>query len=430
MTRLLDYVALPANLEAALKKVVANKGAPGVDGMTVQEAARRAGSLLPKLRRALLEGNYVPGAVRRVWIPKPGGGERGLGIPNVMDRVVQQALLQILEPVYERTFHYSSHGFRPGRGALTAVADSLRYQAEGLSFVVDIDLSKFFDRVHHQRLLDRLGQQVKDPRVLRLVRLMLRAGVVCPDGITVPTKEGTPQGGPLSPLLSNIVLDELDWEMKRRRLHFVRYADDFQVFVGSERAGKRVMAGLRRFIEGRMRLRINEEKSAVGPASQRDFLGFRIGMTRAGRAVVRLSPRSRKRIYSKLRELIPRNFGGSLKSCMARVGRYLRGWLGYFRLCTSHVWKDLRHLDCHIRRRLRAIVVRQKKRPRYLFRHLAKRISRRSAWKTAYSRRGPWWKSNSGGMQRAYPNAWFAKHLPTLETLHSDLRYDWRARLG
>jgi len=276
---LLELVAERGNLRSALAHVVSKKGAPGVDGRTVAEVGRQAKHLLPKLLDALLTETYVPGDIRRVWIPKPDGGQRGLGIPNVIDRWVQQAVRQILEPIYDPTFHPSSHGFRPGRGAHTAIAEAAGYVKQGLRYTVDIDLEKFFDRVHHQRLLDRLAQKVKDRRLLRIIRLMLKANVVLPDGTRAMTEEGTPQGGPLSPLLSNIVLDELDRELARRGLCFVRYADDCNIYVGSERAGHRVMASIRSFIERRVRLKVNEAKSAVDLAHRRHFLGFRVGAT-------------------------------------------------------------------------------------------------------------------------------------------------------
>ena len=232
-SRLLEAVASPANLATALLNVVRNKGAPGVDGRSVKEVLGSARSLLPRLQRAMLDGTYQPGDIRRVWIPKPGGGERGLGIPNVIDQWVQQAVLQVLEPVFEPTFHLSSHGFRPKRGVHTAIAEAKEYVGDGYEVVGDIDLSKFFDRVHHQRLLSRLGQKVTDSRILKLIGRMLKAKVVMPDGTRVSTEEGTPQGGPLSPLLFNVVLDEFDKELARRGLRFVRYADDCNIFVRS-----------------------------------------------------------------------------------------------------------------------------------------------------------------------------------------------------
>jgi RNA-directed DNA polymerase len=405
---LLDEVASPPNMATALLHVARNKGAAGVDGKSVEEVVADASRLLPLLRDELRSGRYRPGDVRRVWIPKPGGGQRGLGIPNVVDRWVQQAVHQVLAPIFEPTFHNSSHGFRPDRGAGTALPEASEYIAEGRIWVVGVDLSKFFDRVNHQRLLARMSQRISDGRLLRLVHQMLKAKVVLPDGTRVSTEEGTPQGGPLSPLLSNIVLDELDWEMERRGLHFVRYADDFNVYVRSRRAGQRVMAGLARFIEGRMRLRVNTDKSELARSGRIHFLGFNLFPRRNGSIGIRLSARSRKRINTKIRELTPQNWGGSLDSCFAKLNRYLKGWFGYFRLVTEAGSRLFKRFDAHIRRRIRAIIVRQKKRDRFLARHLEScGVSHRAAAQSAYCSRGPWWKSNSVGMIQAYPNAWF-----------------------
>lgn len=428
---LLALVADQGNLKTALAKVVRNKGAPGVDKQTVDEVSRNAERLLPKLRDALLGETYVPGDIRRVWIPKPSGGRRGLGIPTVMDRWVQQAALQILGPIYEPSFHPSSHGFRPGRGAHTAIAESAGYVTQGLRYVVDIDLESFFDRVSHQRLLDRLAQKIEDRKLLRIIRLMLKANVVLPDGTKLSPEEGTPQGGPLSPLLSNIVLDELDQELERRGLHFVRYADDCNIYVRSERAGQRVMASTRRFIEGRLRLKVNEAKSAVDVSHRRHFLGFRVSASRNGWLTVMLSQRTFQRLDARLRAMTRRNWGSSLKACMQQLSIFMRGWMNYFRLCTKAVLRTLRYFDGHVRRRLRAIIVKQKKRPRHLFRELRRRhVSPASAAKTAYSSRGLWWMSRSTGMNRGYSNAWFSQRLTSLVTLWEDTHYDWRAHHG
>jgi RNA-directed DNA polymerase len=430
-SRLLESVASEGNLATALGKVVGNKGAPGVDGRSVRYVFRHRATLLPRLRHALLSGAYVPGDIRRVWIPKPDGGQRGLGIPNVVDRLVQQAVLQVLEPIYEPTFHDSSHGFRPGRGARTAIAEAASYVTKGLVYTVDIDLEKFFDQVNHQRLLDRLGQRIADRRILRIVRLMLKAKVVLPNGTRVSTEEGTPQGGPLSPLLSNIVLDELDQELTRRGLSFVRYADDCNIFVRSQRAGERVMASIRKFIERRLRLRVNSKKSAVDRSHRRHFLGFRVGGTKKGKLFVQLSQRTLDRLDAKIRDLTPRTWGKPLTECLARLSSYLRGWMGYFRLVTADVLRTLKYFDGHIRRRLRAIIVCQKKRPRHLFRHLVARgLGRSSAWRTAFSRRGIWWQSRSGGMNKAYPNRWFDCRLRSLVDLWRERHFDWRPLTG
>lgn len=414
-SRLLERAASVLNLARALLNVARNKGAAGVDGRSVKQVVDEAPRLLPKLRRELLSGTYRPGDIRRVWIPKPGGGERGLGIPNVVDRVVQQALLQVLEPLFEPTFHDSSHGFRPRRGAPTAVAEVKRHFADGRVWTVDIDLSKFFDRVHHQRLLNRMAQRVADGRVLKLVHRLLKAQVVLPDGARTATDEGTPQGGPLSPLLSNIVLDELDWELESRGLRFVRYADDFSVFVKSERAGRRVMNSIRKFIESRLRLVVNEEKSSVSGPMDLTFLGFHLSKSEDGGIAVAISQRTRVRMDSRIRELTPRTWGQPLNACFERLNGYLRGWVGYFRLCTEDRLTPLHKFDAHIRRRLRAIIIRQKKRPRHLYRHLlACDVSPRSAAHTAYQRTGVWRRSVSSGIHKAYSNAWFAARLTVL----------------
>ena len=422
-SRLLDAVASPANLATALLNVVRNKGAPGVDGRSVEEVLGSARSLLPRLHRALLDGTYQPGDIRRVWIPKPGGGERGLGIPNVIDRWVQQAVLQILEPVFEPTFHSSSHGFRPKRGAHTAIAEAKEYVGDGFGVVVDIDLSKFFDRVHHQRLLSRLGQKVADSRIVKLIGQMLKAKVVLPDGTRVSTEEGTPQGGPLSPLLSNVVLDEFDKELARRGLRFVRYADDCNIFVRSERAGQRVMGSIRKFLQSRLRLLVNEEKSKVAPPDEIHFLGFTLRKAKERTKVeVHVSNRTKERMDAKIRELAPRNWGQSSSRCIEKLNAYLRGWSGYFRICTEENTHRLLRWDAHIRRRLRAILVRQKKRPRHLSRHLQQRgVSRRGATQAAYCRRGVWYQANTYGMTVAYPNAWFHERLVSLASTWDEL---------
>ncbi len=411
---LLEEVASLPNLAVALLQVARNKGAPGVDGLSVQEVVEHAQLLLPKVQRALLQGNFIPGDIRRVWIPKPGGGKRGLGIPNVVDRMVQQAVYQVIEPIFEPIFHDGSHGFRCDRGAQTAIAQASGYFTEGYAYTVDIDLSKFFDRVHHQRLLGRMAEHVEDGRVLKLIHRMLKAKVVLPEGTRVSTEEGTPQGGPLSPLLSNIVLNELDWELARRGLRFVRYADDFSIFVASERAGHRVMESVTRFIERKLRLVVNQEKSSVNGPYDLTFLGFQLGKVESSEEVtIAISERTRLRMNAKIRELTPRNWGNSFDRCVAHVNAYLNGWMGYFQLCTDTT--SFSRFDAHIRRRLRAIKIRQRKRPRHLFRHLLRRgVSVGMARKAVYEIRGHWKRSASFGVHTAYPNAWFASRLVNL----------------
>ena len=424
-SRLLEDVASEANLATALLKVVRNKGAPGVDGQTVEMAEAQALSIIACLRRDLLAGCYRPGDVRRVWLPKPGGGQRGLGIPNVVDRVVQQAALQILEPIFESTFHTSSHGFRPNRGAHTAIAEAKGYLEAGYRTVVDFDLAKFFDRVHHQRLLARIAQRVTDQRMITLVRRMLTAPVVMPDGTKVPVEEGTPQGGPLSPMLSNIVLDELDQELARRGHRFVRYADDANIFVRSERAGQRVMTSIRGFLEKRMRLQVNEEKSGVRKPDEVHFLGFRF-RCKTGRegdeVAIHPSAKAERRLRTTLREMTPPNWGRSIRTCMDNVSRYTTGWMSHYRLCTPEAVQGLGAIDAHVRRRVRAIVVRQRKRQRFLYRHLkAKGVSSKAAASCAYCGKGAWVKSNRPAMTRAYPPRWFTGRLISLKAVWHDL---------
>lgn len=412
---LLERAASQANLARALLHVARNKGAPGVDGRSVGDVVGHSPRLLPQIHHDLRREIYRPGDVRRTWIPKPGGGQRGLGIPNVMDRWVQQALHQVLSPVFDPGFHPCSHGFRPGRGVGTALADIERYLVEGHVWLVSIDLSSFFDRVNHQRLLDRLSRRVTDRRILRLVNRILKARVVMSDGVRIPTQEGTPQGGPLSPLLSNVVLDELDWELERRRLRFVRYADDFIVFVRSERAAHRVMASIIRFTERRLRLQVNRDKCAVTGPDDTHFLGFRFQRRADGTVEVHLSQRSIDRLRAQIRQRTGRTWGQSLDACMSGASRYFRGWMAHFRWLTVEGAEALRTFDAHVRRRLRAIVLRHKRRDRHLYRHLRQRgVSHRAAHGTAYRRRGYWYRSNLPGMRYAYPVPWFRGRMTLL----------------
>ena len=413
--QLMERITSEINLQVALTKVVENKGAPGVDGQSVNAVEQDHETLVPKLRRELLAGIYQPGDVRRVWLPKPGGGQRGLGIPNVIDRWVQQAVLQVLEPIFDPTFHDSSHGFRKGRGALTAIAQARTHLQAGLTTVVDIDLAKFFDRVNHQRLMSKLAEKIQDKRVLALIGRMLKARVVMPDGTSVATEEGTPQGGPLSPLLSNVVLNELDWELERRGLRFVRYADDCNIFVASPRAGQRVMESISQFLEQRLRLSVNTEKSAVRKPHQVHFLGFRFSQNREKGWLVYLSHKATDRIKDRLKEMTPRKWGQSLATCLKEINTYIQGWGAYFRICDEEGTRSWNAIDAHVRRRLRAIVIRQQKRPRFLFRHLVRNgASEGPAAKTAWSSRGIWHKSARFGTHEAYNLAWFKDHLKSL----------------
>jgi RNA-directed DNA polymerase len=424
MSMTMEEVASEANLKWAFQQVERNDGAPGPDGQSVREVREHLPSMLRLLNRDLLDGSYRPGAIRRVWIPKTGGGQRGLGIPNVIDRLVQQAVHQVLGPHYEPTFHDSSHGFRPGRSCHTAIAEAREHLREGYEYVVDIDLEKFFDRVHHDRLLARLAESVADPRLLRLIRQMLEAKVVMPDGVVVSSEEGTPQGGPLSPLLSNIVLDELDRELAERGHRFVRYADDCNIYVRSERAGHRVMAGVVHFIETRLRLKVNLAKSAVARPEDRHFLGFSLRKNwETGAIEVLLSKRSTERLAEKIRELTPRSLGQSMDGCILRINAYARGWLGFFGVCTptSEVLRTLQSSDAHIRRRLRAIQLRQWKRKRFMARQLIRLGARReTVWSRLYGgRKSLWALSHCGPVDYALGKAHFAaRGLESLEAIY------------
>jgi RNA-directed DNA polymerase len=399
-------------LREAFGKVAANRGAPGPDRQSIAQVREHLDELLPKLSSELLAGTYAPGDIRRVWIPKGSGGVRGLGIPNVLDRVVQEAVRLVLEPIYEPTFHEASHGFRPGRSCQTAIARACGYVDEGYEWVVDIDLEKFFDKVNHQRLMARLAQRVGNQGLLTLIGRMLKARVVMPDGVVVSTEEGVPQGGPLSPLLSNIVLDELDQELDQRGHRFVRYADDCNIYVRSERAGQRVMASVVSFIERRLRLRVNAAKSAVARPEERHFVGFRLRREPLdGEVEVLLSKRSRERIDTKIRELTPRNWGSSLDACIARINAYMLGWIGFFAICTVTIKPTLQKLDAHTRRRLRAIQLAHWQTKRTIARKLIKLgVAPRTAWRNVYGgRKSLWALSHSPAVDRGLRNAYFAE---------------------
>ena len=348
-----------------------------------------------------------------------------MGIPNVIDRVVQEAVRLVLEPQYEPTFHDESHGFRPGRSCHTAIASAREHLDAGYDWVVDIDLEKFFDKVNHQRLMARLAERVVDRRLLVLVGRMLKAGVVLPSGVVVSTDEGVPQGGPLSPLLSNIVLDELDAELRRRGHRFVRYADDCNIYVGSERAGQRVMASVTDFIERRLRLKVNVQKSAVARPEERHFLGFRLRREPFhGSVEVLLSKRSQERIGGRIRELVPRNWGRSLDACILQLNAYLLGWIGFFCICTTGTERTLVALDAHIRRRLRAIQLKHWKTKRTTARRLTQLgAKRKSAWCAVYDgRMAIWAMSHLPVVDRALRNAYFAERGLV------SLREEWKRR--
>jgi group II intron reverse transcriptase/maturase len=423
----MEEVTSEANLREAFEEVARNHGAPGPDGQTIEYVREHLDELVAKVSRSLNDGSYSPGTIRRVWIPKPGGGERGLGIPDVVDRLVQQAVHRVLSGHYEPEFHPSSHGFRPGRSCHTAIAEAKGYIEEGYEWVVDLDLEKFFDRVHHQRLQARLEQRIADRRLLDLIRRMLKAKVVMPDGVVVNTEEGVPQGGPLSPLLSNIVLDELDRELARRGHRFVRYADDCNIYVRSERSGQRVMASVVDFISRRLRLKVNAAKSAVARPRDRHFLGFTLRREpKDGHVEVVLSRRTEERFSRRIVELTPRTMGQTLKRCIHRLNVYLRGWIGFFGLSgTEKVRWQLQVLDSRVRRRLRAIVLQQWRHRRSIVRRLIKLGSRpKSAWKTVYEgRKAIWALSHAPTVEYALSKTFFVERgLEPLDARYAKMR--------
>jgi RNA-directed DNA polymerase len=401
--RLMEEVCERGNCQQALKRVKANKGSAGVDGMTVHELPGYLRQHWPAIREQLLSGTYRPQPVRRVEIDKPDGGVRKLGVPTVLDRFIQQAVQQVLQRRWDRTFSDHSYGFRPGRSAHQAVAQAQRYVREGFRWVVDFDLEKFFDRVCHDKLMARIAQRISDQRVLKLIRAFLTSGVM-EDGLVRAMDEGTPQGGPLSPLLSNLVLDELDRELERRGHRFVRYADDSNVYVRSERAGQRVMASLTAFITRRLRLTVNSAKSAVARPEDRKFLGF--SFTSEPQPRRRIAPKALERFKGRVRELTGRTRGVSLQRMVEELSIYLRGWRSYFGFCETPSVLD--HLEKWLRRRLRSVQWKQWKRGSRRFAELRKRDIRRDlAAKTAGSAHGPWRLAHSPALAYALPNAYF-----------------------
>ena len=400
--QLMEEVCERENCKQALKQVKANKGSPGVDGMTVQQLPEYLKQHWLAIREQLQSGTYKPKPVKRVEIPKPDGGVRKLGIPTVLDRFIQQAVMQVLQRKWDRTFSGHSYGFRPGRSAHQAVEQAQQYIAEGYRFVVDLDLEKFFDRVNHDKLMAKIAERLSDKRLLKLIRSWLTAGVM-ESGLVSPVDEGTPQGGPLSPLLSNIVLDELDRELEQRGLRFARYADDCNIYVRSRRAGERVMESITRFIATKLKLQVNGEKSAVARPWERKFLGFSFT---SGTPKRRIAPKAVDRFKERIRKLTCRTRGVSTERMAEELARYLRGWLGYFGKCETP--SVLQRLEAWTRRRVRSAIWKQWKRSPVRFAELRQRgVGLELAAKTVGSAHGPWRLANSPALSIALPNAYF-----------------------
>jgi RNA-directed DNA polymerase len=400
----MEQICERENLIRAWDRVRSNGGAAGVDGLTIEETGTRLHAIWPTIREHLLHGTYQPQPVRRVEIPKPDGGVRLLGIPTVLDRLIQQAILQVLNPQWDPTFSESSFGFRPGRSAHQAIAQAQTFIMEGYDWVVDIDLEKFFDRVNHDILMSRVARRVSDKRVLKLIRAYLTVGVM-ENGLVSPSDEGTPQGGPLSPLLSNLLLDDLDRELERRGHRFCRYADDCNIYVQTERAGDRVMESVTRFLTKRLRLTVNRSKSAVGRPKDRKFLGFRFTWGKSTKRAI--APKALTRFKERVREMTSRTRGRSVAAVVEHLSRYLNGWGGYFGFCQTP--SELKGLDGWIRRRLRALLWQQwrtwRNRKRML---IFLGVAKGRAAEAAACSRGPWAMATHPALQEAMNLAFFA----------------------
>jgi group II intron reverse transcriptase/maturase len=378
-----------------------NRGKPGIDGVRIEDFEANLDEELSQLQQELSNWTYQPSPVRRVEIPKPGGkGMRLLGIPTVRDRVVQATLKLLLEPIFDPHFSPNSYGFRPGRSQHQAVAAARRIVNSGKSYVVDIDLSKFFDRIHHDRLIARMGEKITDKRILRLVGLMLRSGIMI-NGVVIPSQEGAMQGGPLSPLLSNIVLDELDQELERRGLEFCRFADDCNIFVKSQKAAERVMEKVSQFIEKKLKLKVNQEKSQVALSEKVKFLGFTVV-----NGTIAIAHKALQTAMDKVKALTPRGTHKALEPALDKINQWYVGWSNYYSL--TNYPSQLHKIEAHIRRRLRSRLVSQQKRKQHLYRNLVKRgVPRKQASKTVFSNNKRWVLSNARAVTRAYPNSWF-----------------------
>lgn len=404
---LLEDVLSPENMAKAMKRVRANKGAAGIDGMTVDKLQTYMQEHGKSLNQKILSGKYVPQPVRRVEIPKPNGGVRQLGIPTVVDRLVQQAMAQKLGDLFDGTFSNSSYGFRPGRSAQQAVVQARQYIEGGHKIVVDLDLAKYFDTVNHDLLMHLVSLKVKDKRVLKLIRAYLNAGVMS-DGLVVQTEEGVPQGGPLSPLLSNVMLDVFDKELERRGHRFCRYADDCNIFVKTKKAGQRVMDSVVRLLEGKLKLKVNREKSAVANATKRKFLGFTFGYNMEGAVKIRVHQKSLQRLAAKVKEITGRSNGMSMDTRITKLNQATRGWMNYFGMAEMKTL--LKRQDEAMRRRLRMCYWKQWKKTGTRYRNLIKLgTPKRKAWQYANTRKGPWRIAHSPVLNRTLTNDYFKK---------------------
>ena len=420
ITVLLNQILSRKNMLLALKRVEQNKGSHGVDMMSVQNLRQHILEKWSSIKEAILQGTYEPMPVRRVEIPKPDGGTRLLGIPTVTDRLIQQAIAQILSPIYDRTFSEHSYGFRPNRSAHDAVRKAKDYIEDGYRWVVDMDLEKFFDKVNHDRLMSTLAKRMSDKLLLKLIRKYLQAGVMI-NGVVSTTDEGTPQGGPLSPLLSNIVLDELDKELETRGHKFIRYADDCNIYVKSKRAGERTMASVQRFVEGKLRLKVNEKKSAVDRPWRRKFLGFSFTSSREPK--IRIAKQSLKRMKAKVKEITSRKMPYSMEYRLKKLNQYLTGWCGYFALAdTASIFEKL---DGWIRRRLRMCLWKAWKKPKTKIRNLVKLgVPHWQAYEWGNSRKAYWRIANSPILHRTLGNSyWRRRGLRSLHDRYEFLRY-------
>jgi RNA-directed DNA polymerase len=415
---LMEQVCDPKNILSAYRRVRSNKGKPGVDGMTVHELADWLRENTAALTASLLDGTYQPQPIRGVQLKKPGGGKRQLGIPVVVDRLVQQMILQVLNPIFDPTFSNSSYGFRPGRSPHMALEQARKYVAqEGREFVVDLDLEKFFDRVNHDILMSRIARRIGDKRLLRIIRRYLQADLM-QDGVCVTRDEGTPQGGPLSPLLANLLLDDLDQLLDSRGHRFCRYADDCNIYVRSLAAGQRVMESVTRFLEEKLKLRVNREKSAVAPVGDRKFLGYRLLLN----GKLGISPKSVKRAKERIREITSRNRGVKFAEVITELNLFLKGWLSYYRYAAFR--GELQRMDEWLRRRLRSYRLKQRKRGKSITGLLRKMgVSAKSASRVGSSGKGPWRLADCPPVHRAMSIKWFqSQGLVTLVAKYDSLQ--------